>query len=87
MLGLAPTSPGQSGVQLSLYQSRLRQAQREAEEAQARVQTLERQTSTARQESAQATDKVRRLESQLPRRNQALNLQGQSTGRLLDVTA
>jgi len=88
VFGLAPSSSGQSSVQLSLYKTRLQQAQREAAQAQAKVQSLEDQTETARQAAAQAQNEARSIASQVPPRSSTaptLNTQGETTGRLLSV--
>ncbi len=90
MLGLAPSSSGLPSQQLSLYQAKLQQAQREAAQAQTRVQSLEVQTETARQEAAQAQSEVRSLEGKGSPRNDAkptLNTRGETTGRLLSTQA
>lgn len=87
MYGLAPSSSALPSAQLSIYQAKLQQARREAEQAQAKVESLDGQAAAARQESARATDKVRALEGHPLRRGDTLNTQGQTTGRLLDVAA
>lgn len=90
MFGLAPSSSSQPSVQLSLYQTRLQQAQREAVQAQNRLQSLEAQTETARQAAAQAQNEVSSIEGQVPPRGSAaptLNTRGETTGRLLSVQA
>lgn len=90
MFGLAPTSSGLPSAQLSLYQTKLQQARREAAQAQTKVQSLEAQTDTARQQAAQAQNEVRSIERQVPPRSSAaltLNAHGETTGRLLSVQA
>lgn len=87
MYGLASTTSAPSSLQLGLYQAKLQQARQEAARAQNQVQALEAQTESARQEAGQAEDHVRSLESEAPRRTTALNGQGQTTGRLLNVSA
>lgn len=87
MFGLSSVPSAPSSLQLNLYQAKLQQARQEAAQAQSKVQSLEAQTESARQEAGQTQDTVRSLESQAPRRNTSINSQGQTTGRLLSVTA
>lgn len=87
MYGLASIPSAPSSLQLGLYQAKLQQARQEAARAQSTVQALEAQTESARQEAGQAQDNVRSLESEAPQRSTRLNSQGQTTGRLLSVTA
>lgn len=87
MFGLSVTSSAVPSAQLSLYQFKLQQARRDAAQAQDKVSTLEAQTNEARQQAAQARDEVSSLEYQRPRAQTTLNTQGQTTGRLLNVSA
>jgi peptidoglycan hydrolase CwlO-like protein len=87
MFGLSNISNAVPSAQLSLYQSKLQQARRDAAQAQENVRTLEAQTDEARQQAAQTQDEVNSLERRPPRAQATLNTSGQFTGGLLNTTA
>lgn len=87
MFGLPATSSALPSAQLNLYQFKLQQARRDADQAQDKVRALESQTNQARQDAAQAQNDVRSLESQDPSRQTTMNTLGQKTGQLLNASA
>ncbi len=97
VLPLQALNSGTPGVQaqLSQYRAQLQQARQEAAQAADRVARLERQTETARSESARADGKVRGIEGSEPRPPQnstpttrrTINSLSQLSGTVLDVTA
>ena len=88
MSALSAISAGEPSIQFSLYQAKLNQARREAQEVRREVQSLEEQTQDAYDKATKVKTEVLSLEENSPRRRgPVLNAQGEPTGRLLSVQA
>ena len=85
MAAITSTNTATPSLQSVLSRSRVLQARTEAEQAEARAQTLRSQADAAEVDAQKSQDKVRSLEANA--RNPVLNTQGQSTGRLINLRA
>lgn len=103
MAALAATNSATPSLQSSLIRNRLQAARREADQAQANVQTLRAQVDAAETTSQQTQDKVRGLTSQANQARQtdptyktavqvnqsrfSISTQAQATGRIVNMSA
>jgi hypothetical protein len=85
MVAITSTNAATPSLQSVLHRSRVLQARTEADQAEARAQSLRSQADAAEVDAQKSQDNVRNLETQA--RNPILNTQGQSTGRLINLRA